>query len=513
MKFLAPGSCPTSGVLPNPRLVSATFHKDTDVSSQVLDQFFTIFAQFVDHDFTLTPTYTVPDCCGTPSDTARCAPIIVSNDPFYNGGKCLKFTRSLVFCEELGCVTDPMNTLTAYIDASQVYGSDNGNALALRALVGGKMATSGVNLLPIVNGAFKGGDSRALEHPALGAMHTVFVREHNRIAQFIQTKFPAWTDEKIFQQTRRILIAEYQNIVFGEMLPLILGTDAVFPATVSSTVYDATVDSSILNEFAVAAFRFGHTLLNGKFNRFEPSTGTLLDSYMLRFNFNAALYQEDPDRGMTQILKGLTLQPAQEFDQFITNEVTQFLFSKQTDNFLFGEDLVTRNLQRGRDHSIQPWLSYRAWCGIPTANDWSVIPPEISPAKWATLKTLYTFVSDIDLFTGGLAEDPVTGGTVGNTFACIIQSQFQRLINGDRFFFANPSTVGSQFYPSQISALRNVKMRDILCKASPTLARIQPQVFKAATAAGTANAPEACTNAHNLNINIFFGKFLFIVGF
>jgi hypothetical protein len=274
MKVLAQGNCPTFSVLPNPRLVSATFHKDVDAPSQLLDQFFTIFAQFVDHDITIAATYTVPDCCGTPSDTDRCAPITISTDPFYTSGKCLNFARSLIFCEQLGCTTDPMNSLTAYIDASQVYGSDNGNATTLRALTGGKMAISGANLLPIVSGAFKGGDTRALENPALGTIHTIFVREHNRIAQLIQTKFPAWTDETIFQQARRILIAEYQNIVFGEMLPLILGTDAVFPAAVTATVYDATVDASILNEFAVAAFRFGHTLLNGNFNRLDPGTGT-----------------------------------------------------------------------------------------------------------------------------------------------------------------------------------------------------------------------------------------------
>ncbi len=153
-------------MLPNARLVSATFHTDQDVPSQLLTQPFTIFAQFVDHDLTLATINTVPDCCTISTDTVKCAPVRISTDPFYPNGKCLHFARSLIFCEELGCQTDPLNTLTAYLDASLVYGSNNGNATQLRSLTGGKLATSGFSLLPIVGNASKAGDTRALENPA-----------------------------------------------------------------------------------------------------------------------------------------------------------------------------------------------------------------------------------------------------------------------------------------------------------------------------------------------------------
>ena len=509
--YTALGTCTTtniSNLLPNPRLVSSTFHTDQDAPQQQLTQLFTIFAQFVDHDLTLASTYQTPDCCALSSPTL-CAPITVPNgDPFYPNDKCLNFARSLIFCQQQGCDTDPMNTLTAYLDASQVYGSDDESSNTLREHTGGKLATSGVSLLPMVNGAFKAGDSRALEHPALGSIHTIFVREHNRIAQLIQNKFPSWSDERVFQNTKRIVTAEYENIVLGEMLPLILGDDNIFPAHLTLTPYKNSIDASIVNEFAAAAFRFGHTLLNGNFERSDPASGSLLNSYLLRFNFDIDnLYKEDPDNGMTTIIKGMTAQRAQKFDQFLTKEVTQFLFSKSSDNFLFGEDLVTRNIQRGRDHSIQSWRSYRQWCGLPTPDNWNTVPPQISIEKWNTLRRLYLKVSDIDLFTGGLAEAPIAGGTVGPTFACLIERQFERLVDGDRYLFSHKNNVGSQFTQNQIIALKNVKLSDIICKTT-SISQIQQNAFLVPSPVGGLNPLVSCSNAYNLDIDAFFGNFI-----
>jgi hypothetical protein len=250
----------------------------------------------------------------------------------------------------------------------------------------------------------------------------------------------------------------------------------------------------------------------------DPVSGTLLDSYLLRFNFdNETLYKQNPDRGMTTIVKGMTAQRAQVFDQFVTREVTQFLFSKQSDKFLFGEDLVTRNIQRGRDHSIQPWLSYRQWCGLPAFDDWNNRPQEISADKWSTLKRLYLRVADIDLFTGGLAESVVPGGTVGPTFACIIGQQFQRLVVGDRFLFTHSNNVGSQFTQSQIKAIKNVKMSDIICKTT-SISQIQRNSFLVPSPVGGPNQAVSCSNAYNLDIisllgNTLIKTFIIIMGF
>ena len=48
---------------------------------------------------------------------------------------------------------------------------------------------------------------------------------------------------------------------------------------------------------------------------------------------------------------------------------------------------------------------------------------------------VFSDVADIDIFPGAMLERPLRGALVGPTFACIIARQFQRLRNGDRFWY------------------------------------------------------------------------------
>ena len=67
------------------------------------------------------------------------------------------------------------------------------------------------------------GDARALENPALAAMHTIWLREHNRIASGIAAQGPDLTDEEVYQRARRIVIAEMQVINYLQGVPDGLG--------------------------------------------------------------------------------------------------------------------------------------------------------------------------------------------------------------------------------------------------------------------------------------------------
>ena len=185
------------------------------------------FGQFLDHDVAETPQHEEENCCSKGKST-ECFPIPVSeNDYFYSprNVKCLEFARSIAFCEENGRAKQQLNALTHFVDASTVYGSEEEIANDLRSFDNGKLKVGKNNLLPKdETGLDMAGDHRVSEMPGLASMHTLFLREHNRICNMIQSKYPYWNDEKIYQNARRILIAEYQNVVYGEFLPAILGS-------------------------------------------------------------------------------------------------------------------------------------------------------------------------------------------------------------------------------------------------------------------------------------------------
>ena len=74
---------------------------------------------------------------------------------------------------------------------------------------------------------FAGGDDRTNDGVSLMTFHTLFVREHNRLAEKLAELNPTWDDERLFQKARKINIAQYQHIVYKEFLPLLIGMTTI----------------------------------------------------------------------------------------------------------------------------------------------------------------------------------------------------------------------------------------------------------------------------------------------
>lgn len=194
------------------------------------------WGQFVDHDIDLTDGTDPPE----PANIAVPAGDLFF-DPDDTGTVIMALNRS-IYDESTGTGTDnprqQLNEVTAWIDASNVYGSDDERAAALRTNDGtGKLKTSEGNFLPFntqglpnAGGSaptlFLAGDVRANEQVGLTSMHTLFVREHNRLAEEYAERHPNWDGEHLYQKAREIIGAQMQVITYKEYLPALLGRRA-----------------------------------------------------------------------------------------------------------------------------------------------------------------------------------------------------------------------------------------------------------------------------------------------
>jgi hypothetical protein len=363
------------------------------------------------------------------------------------------------------------NDITAFLDASMVYGSDARTADALRTHSGGLLKSSpgpdGVigtadDWLPfnnttyfpnihdaatpadptasfkIANDAhlvpnsqlFMAGDIRANENIELTSLHTLFMREHNRIANALHAQFPSFGDETLYQFARRQVGAEIQAITYNEWIPAVLGPGAL-PAY---TGYKANVNPDIATEFSTALFRVGHSML-GDDVEFIANDGTPVRPGISLANafFNPPQLQQ---QGISPILKYLASDPSSEIDNSITDPVRNFLFGPPGAG---GFDLASLNIQRGRDHGIANYNAVRVAYGLPAIPDgrWDLISSD--PTIQAKLQQLYQNVNNIDLWVGALAEDHVPGTSTGPLIRAGLVDQFTRLRDGDSFFYKNPN--------------------------------------------------------------------------
>lgn len=130
---------------------------------------------------------------------------------------------------------------------------------------------------------FEAGDVRANEQIQLTTMHTLLMREHNRLATSLSYVNPHWQDERLFQEARQILVAQLQHITFNEFLPLVIGKQKIHEYGLELEQpgkyyqgYDSKINAGIRVEFQAAAFRYGHSILPSyieRYNKYHQKIG------------------------------------------------------------------------------------------------------------------------------------------------------------------------------------------------------------------------------------------------
>ena len=461
---------------PHARVISNAIGRQTTSGNHAnLSAMFWQWGQFIDHDIVLTR--------GGGEFSPMFAP---SDDPVFPAGAMIPFSRSAFQTDNSG-VRQFANGITAFIDASMVYGSDDTRAAALRAFEGGRLTTDEHGFMPrnslgLENAndgflpgetMFLAGDIRANEQAGLTAMHTVFVREHNAWADRLAADNPTWDDERIYQTARKIVGAEIQKITYDQWLPAMLGDAALSPYA----GYDSGVNAGISLEFSTAAFRFGHTMLNENLMRLnEDGSPFAAGPLTLHQNF----FNPDSITGagaLDALLRGMTTQEAEELDTQLSAGVRNLLFGDPGHG---GMDLLAANIMRGRDHGIGTFNDIREAFGLGRIDDFAQLTTDTELAE--ALAGIYTTPDQLDAWVGLLAEDRALGAAVGQTLALVIADQFERLRDGDRFFYLNDDALAP--YLLEIDA---ITLGDILSRNTGVDA-FDSSVFYAVPAPGALGA-------------------------
>eukprot|EP00938_MAST-03A_sp_MAST-3A-sp1_P001747 g1747.t1 len=413
--------------------------------------------------------------------------------------------------EQMSLVREQINKVTSFVDLSVLYGSDSRRAHALRANHLGMMrshivrdVSSGkmveyppLNVNPNVpnddplgrgqDHLFACGDVRANIQPGLLAMHTLWLREHNFIARALirtlalEMDLPdsecAWCemdvlerissnlgitntsvfDELLFQETRRILIAEFQHVTYNEYLPALFGRTLFSDDDV---VYDEHVHASVSNTFATAAMRFGHTQVQNTIARVHANGTEMSKPLKLREAYFATSSDViERFGGLDSMLRAmLTDTSIVSSDENLCDEdASRPCVSDDVREFLFGSDqrilrkdhkkrrrtgtdLIALNIQRGRDHGLPDYnfvLKSLGFTPLSTFTDMSTT----SVSQQDTLSRLYKQdVDNIDLYVGLSLERKETLSHVGPLTGRILENQFRDLKSSDRFFYTNEFT-------------------------------------------------------------------------
>jgi len=460
-----------SGAVSARAISNAIAAQSSDIkNARGLSDMFWTWGQFVDHDIDLTNN----------ASPAEPYPIAVpTGDPYFDplstGTKTIGFNRSISDPSTGTSVTNPrqqINEITSFLDTSNVYGPNSTRSTALRTLSGGLLKTSNGNLLPFNTAGlpnamstsavfFLAGDVRANEQPGLTALHTLFVREHNRIAEEIAREDPLLSDEDIYQTARRTVGAIAQSITYNDFLPALFGSDAI----PSYSGYNSSVNAGIANEFSTAAYRLGHSMISSVLLRLDQSGLEIPQGHVSLIGgfFNPAIIQE---ADIDPIFRGLSAQVMQEVDTQEIDALRNFLFGPPGAG---GFDLVSLNIQRGRDHGLAGFNQARRDLGLTAYTSFSEITSHTSVAS--ALETVYQGdIEAIDLWVGGLAENHLTGSSLGQTFTKILTDQFTRLRDGDRFWYE------SQFTGTQLEEIRSTTLKDVI-ERNTSVTGLQDNVF------------------------------------
>lgn len=492
--------------LPNPRSISNVAMKGSSglPSTENRTVLFVIFGYHVIADVVDT---TKPGC---PIDFLNIR--IPDDDPHFSisqyGKQTIDYERSEWDQRTGWSPNNPreqVNQATSWIDGSSIYGSSHSRCDALRAFKSGQLAArvtgnQSAQSFPMesnaatlmwaapdpstgdhsTSGLYALGNARGNENLFTMAEGVIWFRYHNFLASKFESKTAGLTDEELFQKARKWVIATFQKIVFYEWLPALLGHNVP-----QYDRYQSFVDSGVSHEFQVATMSSLATMfppgvyMRNKtchFREIISKDGTnttkalrVCNSYWNRQNQNV----EKPE-DIDDLILGMASQIAEKEDNIVVEDLRDYMYGTLR---LSRSDLLATSIQQSRDHGLTHYNTAREAFKLAPTKNWTDINPDLSNNNMKLFQQLAQLygnnTSKLELLPGGILEN---NGTFGKLFTSIILEQFERLRNGDRFWFEN--TQNGLFTEEEIKIIHNTTFHDVIVAVTDTKENdIQKNVF------------------------------------
>jgi Animal haem peroxidase len=162
--------------------------------------------------------------------------------------------------------------------------------------------------------------------PQFYSLAIVWIKFHNLVLDELTKLYPQLPVDVKFYEARRFIIAVYQNILYSEVLPLIISPKLVakYRLTSQKPCYNPDIDPSVLAEFAASAGRYMHTFIQNNYT-VNFKNGTTQDILLRHLNNESLGYHE-----LTGVITGLFGRAWNYFD--IAHEVRKNEFLMKIEN-------------------------------------------------------------------------------------------------------------------------------------------------------------------------------------
>jgi len=349
-----------------------------------------------------------------------------------------------------------INKETHWWDGSQIYGSDEETIDKLRSHVDGKMLMGKDGLLPL--NPESGIDDVGVSSNwwvGLSMLHTLFVKEHNTICDYLKQIYPDWKDENLFNHARLINAALMAKIHTVEWTPAILplpatdialnanwygllgkdikkmfgrfGNGEILSGIVGSETDHHTAPYYLTEEF-VSVYRM-HPLIPDELEFYSHTTGSVRGKKDFKEGFNKQTRSLVEEIGMSDLFYsfGITYP-----GQITLHNYPNFLRELVHNN---GQifDLASVDILRDRERGIPRYNRFREILGRGKVNSFEEIT---SNPEWVKeLREVYNNnIDSVDLMVGLFAEDLPEGFGFSDTAFRVFILMASRRLKSDRFF-------------------------------------------------------------------------------